>query len=55
MATRFFWPPESWYGARSARSVDVEHRQRVGDPRFGLLARQAHVERAERDLFAHRR
>ena len=21
IATRFFWPPDSWYGARSARSA----------------------------------
>ena len=32
IATRFFCPPDSWYGARSARSVDVEHRERVVDP-----------------------
>ena len=34
IATRFFSPPESWYGARSARSGDLEHREHVGDPRL---------------------
>ena len=34
---------------------DVEHRERVVDARVDLVAGQAHVQRAERDLLPHRR
>ena len=31
IATRFFWPPESWYGRAVGELGDVEHREHVVD------------------------
>ena len=56
IATRFFCPPESWYGARSARSRDRRAsracRRRGARPRSSS---RPMFERPERDLVAHGR
>ena len=55
IATRFFSPPESWYGARSARSV-MSSMASVSSMRATTSSRvEAHVEGSERDLVADRR
>ena len=55
MATRFFSPPDSWYGsavdARSTMSSIARVSSTRADDRVGL---EAHVERAERELFSNR-
>ena len=54
MATRFFWPPDSWNGARSARSA-MSSMAACRRPGLGVSAAdQAQLQRAERDLLAHR-
>ena len=55
IATRFFWPPDSWYGARSARSAMSSIASVSSTRAVDLVVRQAHVQRAERDLLAHGR
>ena len=55
IATRFFWPPESWNGARSARSSISSIASMSSHPLLDLVARQPQLQRAERDLLAHGR
>ena len=52
MATRFFCPPDSWYGARSASSSISSIAQCVVDTLLDLVGCEAHVQRTEGDLFA---
>ena len=56
MATRFFCAARQLVRRAVGEVGDVEHRQRVVRPAASTSSRrQAHVQRAEGDLLAHRR
>ena len=56
IATRFFWPPDSWYGRAVGEVGRCRACASVSSTRASTcVARQAHVQRTERDLLADRR